>query len=184
MGSYQAKHKGETLVYPPVGQLPTQGVEGSQRLGPYWFNPWLLKLTVGTWNVPPLLWESNLHLCWRMRNTGSHQCTTRVLKPNVSRGVALFFAGVVLGERRAGTGLLIATWLCFNYRMQAVCLHAGVYPGSQDGLLPLFLFGEWIAMVTCAYVSSSSSEYPPFLKFGQVLGGTPTVVSTVGIQHT
>ena len=91
-----------------------RGSGGSQRQGPWWSNPRLLKLAIESWNVTSLMGKE-LELVQEVERyqldivgvTSMHIWGSGT--SFFERGWAFFYAGVVPHEsRRAGVSLLIA----------------------------------------------------------------------------
>uniref|UniRef100_A0A3B3QR52 Endonuclease/exonuclease/phosphatase domain-containing protein n=1 Tax=Paramormyrops kingsleyae TaxID=1676925 RepID=A0A3B3QR52_9TELE len=164
-GTAQTRH-----VDPPSNGLTRRGHRGQvrselgsgRRRGPWWSDPRLQKLALGTWNVTTLMGKEpelvrevvkfQLDIVG-LTSTHSLGSGTSLLK-----GVwTLFHSGVAHGERRrAGVGILIAPWL-------GACTLGFTAVDERVASLRLWVGGR-VLTVVCAYAPSGSSEYPPFLE--------------------
>ncbi|KAK0139279.1 LINE-1 reverse transcriptase [Merluccius polli] len=134
---------------------------GGQRRGPWWSDPRLQKLALGTWNItslvgkePELVREVEKFRLEIVGLTSTHSkgSGTSLLE----RGWTLFHSRVATGERRqVGVAILIAPRL-------GACMLEFTQVDERVASLCLRVGGR-ILTVVCAYGPNSSSEYPPFL---------------------
>ena len=81
---------------------------GSQRQGPWWSNPGLQKLALGTWNFTSLT-SKELELVREVEKFRLDIVGLTSMEPVYSRGWTIFHSGVGNSKRRwAGVAILVA----------------------------------------------------------------------------